>query len=134
MHDEPARLVILVVEDEAILRADVAGCLTDAGCVVLEAASGEDALHILARNPQIDELFTDIRLGGLVDGWDVAEAFRDSHGLRPVIYTSGNPTAPARPVKDSRFFGKPYDPAEIFDACHHLSSAGLPASPSRLNS
>jgi CheY-like chemotaxis protein len=136
MNGKSGTLNILVVEDEPILRADVAGCLTDAGCVVLEAASGEDALSMLARNPQIDALFTDIRLGDSVNGWDVAEAFRASHGARPVIYTSGNATSPARPVEGSLFFAKPYAPTEIFNACRLLAQADVPpaASPSRLRS
>jgi hypothetical protein len=38
----------------------------------------------------------------------------------PVIYTSGNSADRSRSVQDSLFFEKPYDAAEVVEACHPL--------------
>src|SRR5690348_16115284 len=63
---------LLLVEDEAPLRAAVAAQLADRGYDVHEAASGEEALARLAEFA-FDIIITDLRLPG-VDGSGVVEA------------------------------------------------------------
>ena len=58
-------------------------------------------------------MFTDIKLGGRLNGWDVAEASRAADPKVPVLYTSGNCNDRERQVSNSLFFDKPYRPAEI---------------------
>jgi CheY-like chemotaxis protein len=118
------RLVVLVVEDEWLVREAIVNYLQGAGCRVLEAASGEDALSVLEREQAIDVLLTDIRLNGCVNGWEVGEAFRHKHADKPVIYASGHSIEPPRQVPGSLFFNKPYNPSEILDACQQLTAAG----------
>jgi CheY-like chemotaxis protein len=62
-----------------------------------------------ARGERIDFLVTDIRLGGAVDGWLVAEACREVWADLPVIYVSANPMAENRKVTGSAFLTKPVD-------------------------
>jgi CheY-like chemotaxis protein len=121
-HNSP-RLVVLVVEDEWLVRDTIVEYLQNAGCRVLQAASGEDALSMLEREQAIDVLLTDIRLNGCVNGWEVGEAFRHKHAGKPVIYASGHSIEPPRQVPGSLFFNKPYSPAEILDACQQLIAA-----------
>ena len=82
-------LVVLVIEDEFLVRCDVADCLRDAGYVVVETASGEEAIALCNSNTSIDIVFTDINLVGPASGWDVAECFRIERPDVPVLYTSG---------------------------------------------
>src|SRR4051812_41657281 len=83
--------VILIVEDESLIRETVVQALRDAGWEVLQAVSGEGAVAQLGRVAQvIDVVFTDIQLGGSLSGWDVAEVARKSRPGVSVIYTSGN--------------------------------------------
>jgi CheY-like chemotaxis protein len=117
------RLVVLVVEDEWMVRDTIVQHLQDAGCQVLEAASGEAALSVLEREQAIDVLLTDIRLNGCINGWEVGEAFRQKHADKPVIYASGQSIEPPRRVPGSLFFNKPYSPSEILDACQRLTAA-----------
>jgi CheY-like chemotaxis protein len=112
---------ILVVEDEWMLREMVCNHLRQAGWNVLEAASGEEALVKLDAFP-IDVLFTDIRLNGSLNGWDVGEACRRKVSDLPVIYTTGYSIEPPREVEGSAFFNKPYDPDEIRAACERLAA------------
>ncbi|HET9395068.1 MAG TPA: response regulator, partial [Nitrospiraceae bacterium] len=75
-HGEAARRTILLVEDEFLIRMAAAEALRESGFVVMEAASAEEALALVASGLQPDVLFSDIRMGGLRDGLDLAEALR----------------------------------------------------------
>jgi CheY-like chemotaxis protein len=115
--------VVLLVEDEPLLRATVAEALQVRGFTVVEAFNGEEALEILReRGGDIDWLFTDIRLPGAIDGWHVAFAFRFIHPLRPVIYATGWSQELPPSVAGSLFFRKPYDLEQILEALQTLSS------------
>jgi len=88
------------------------------GCQVLEAATGEEAVSLIdGEDQQLDVLFTDIRLGGQLNGWDVAEIFRKHRPAMRVLYASGYSIDPPRHVSDSQFFNKPYRPEDILKAC-----------------
>jgi CheY-like chemotaxis protein len=115
-----ASWVVLIVEDEALVRANIAHELRDAGCEVLEASSGESAIVFLRSGQQIDVIFTDIQLAGALSGWDVAEQGRVFQAAMPVIYTSGNSVDRSRRVQDSQFFEKPYDAYAVVDACRRF--------------
>lgn len=117
MPDEATRPTVLVVEDEWILRETIAEHLRNGGCDVIVAGCGEDALTILAERDGFDVLLTDIRLGGPVNGWDVAEACRDAHPDMKVIYVSGAAITPMRKVSSSLYFDKPYQSDAILAAC-----------------
>ncbi len=109
--------VVLVVEDEWLLREAIVATLQEAGWEVLEASSGEGALALLAAGRSINVLFTDIQLGGYLSGWDVAEAVRKARPGTPVIYASGNTVDARRRVPGSSFFTKPYVAADVVEAC-----------------
>jgi PAS domain S-box-containing protein len=80
---------ILVVEDEADLRALVLHQLADLGYRVLEAQDGAAAREILRSELRIDLLFTDVVMPGGVNGRKLAEeALRHRPELR-ILYTSG---------------------------------------------
>ena len=112
--------VVLVVEDDWLLRQSVADDLTAEGWTVLEAESGESALTTMRDEADIDLLVTDIRLGGHIDGWDVAEAMRRKDADLPVIYVSANPALTSRQVEGSIFLSKPYMSSKLLDACRSL--------------
>jgi len=77
---------ILVADDEEDIRLVVSEALAAAGFMVLNAESGPEALRILEANPGIDLLFTDIRMPGGMDGFELAIAPRN------YVRTSGSST------------------------------------------
>ncbi|MBU4612563.1 PAS domain-containing protein [Achromobacter sp. GG226] len=80
---------ILVIEDEAPIRALMAEVLADAGCRVLEAADGAAGLRVLRGSERIDLLITDVGLPGGLNGRQVADAGRAVRpGLR-VLFVTG---------------------------------------------
>jgi CheY-like chemotaxis protein len=114
---------VLFVEDSELLRQVVAEELAEAGFRVLEASTGEDALTTLRDHAgAIDWLFTDIRLPGPIDGWRVADEFRFTYPLRPVIFASGDTTSAPRAYGDSFFLRKPYRVSEVVECVRSLAS------------
>jgi len=107
----------VVVEDEWLLRLEVADALMEAGWQVVELATGEQALSWLEQGREARLLITDIRLAGPVLGWDVAERFRKRHPDIAVIYCSANPPNKERQVPGSLFFAKPIRMDVVMSAC-----------------
>ena len=118
-----AQMVVLVVEDDWLVRDFLVSHLQDAGWRVLEADSAEQAIAMLKAGQPIGILVTDIQLAGKLTGWDVAEAFRAAQPMLPVIYASGNAPDPSRQVPESLFFKKPYDPTAIVRTCERVSNS-----------
>lgn len=109
MNDMRAsKATVLVVEDESLLRELIVQELADAGFEVIEADTGESAIAILNASQPIDVLFTDIRLPGQVDGWQIARHARHHRPEIPVIYASGYTVDRSAQVPDSLYLGKPY--------------------------
>lgn len=107
---------VLVVEDEAGLRAMVVEELTEAGFDILEAEIGEEAMAIIDSGRAIDVLFTDIRLPGGFDGWEIAQYARNSIPNIHVIYASGYGGDRTAQVPDSVYVKKPYLPRAVVGA------------------
>jgi len=81
--------VILVVEDDDMVRASAVGMLRDLGYTCLHASNGASALTVLQSGAKVDLLFTDVIMPGPVKSRDLAlEAQRLRPDL-PVLYTSG---------------------------------------------
>lgn len=117
MRAEGLSGVVLVVEDEWLVREEIACQLRNAGWEVLEASTGEGAVDLLEGKRRIDVLVTDIQLADYLSGWDVAEAFRAVRPDVPVIYASASAADRSRTVANSLFFSKPYKAATILAAC-----------------
>jgi CheY-like chemotaxis protein len=110
---------ILVVEDEELVRETISAELQDAGFIVLEAETAEQGLEMLEEKP-VGVLFTDIRLPGSVDGWDLAEKARSLYPNLPVIYATGFSAEQPRFVPQSIFLRKPYLPSAVVAAIQKL--------------
>lgn len=112
--------IVLIVEDEALLRRVACEEFEDAGYDVMQAEDGPAALRMLDSEAAIDLLFTDIRLPGGLDGWSIAEHARTRRPGLPIIYATGYTPDEMRSVPYSLFFKKPYRPAEIIKAATTL--------------
>ncbi len=117
--------IILIAEDEWLIRDVLASEFRRAGWTVLEASSGEGALGLIESDEPVDALVTDIQLGGRVSGWDVADAFHARHHEEPVIYTSGNAADRDRLIPGSIFVPKPCSPQDLIAMCGRQAPAPL---------
>jgi CheY-like chemotaxis protein len=111
--DVPRRTTVLIVEDEPGLRELMVEELIDAGFEVLDAEIGHAAVAIIDSGRPIDVLFTDIRLPGVLDGWQIAQHAREVYPAIHVIYASGYSGDLSAQVPNSLYVRKPYLPAAI---------------------
>lgn len=120
----PQTITVLVVEDEPLVRMDIASELQDAGFKVLEAPNAAEAVTILETNSGIQVMFTDVDMPGGMDGLKLAAAVRDRWPPIKIIVTSGHRTVQLADIPlDSRFFGKPYRASAIADAAREMLAA-----------
>jgi PAS domain S-box-containing protein len=83
-----ASAIVLVLEDEPVVRSIVVEVVEDLGCQVIEAVDGPSGLEILQSSRHIDLLVTDIGLPGL-NGRQVAEAARLARPELRVLFMTG---------------------------------------------
>ncbi|MEE4455078.1 response regulator [Novosphingobium resinovorum] len=114
----------VVVEDEWLVRMEIADGLEAAGWQVLEFSSGEAAVAILDGQSPPHLLVTDIRLLGAMSGWDLAQAYRTTWPEIAVIYASANPQLGDRQVANSVFMEKPSRVAELVITADRLWNGG----------
>ncbi|KZD07613.1 CHASE domain-containing protein [Oceanibaculum pacificum] len=86
---EGGSALILLVEDDDLVRRNVAAQLEALGYDMLVARNGHEALDLLRHNPEIDLLFTDIVMPGGLNGRQLADAAQQIKPGLPVLYTSG---------------------------------------------
>jgi PAS domain S-box-containing protein len=84
-----AREIILAVEDDPDVRAQTTSALRELGYQVLEACNGKEALEIIAAQPNVDLLFTDVGLPGGMNGRQLAEAALRQRRKLKVLFTTG---------------------------------------------
>lgn len=81
--------VVLVVDDEELVRRPIRLTLTDAGFRVVEAENGRVALGLVEQmNGEIDVVLSDVRMPEMT-GWELADALLDRYPSVPVILMSG---------------------------------------------
>jgi PAS domain S-box-containing protein len=86
---EAASAVVLVVDDEPIVRMVLVDVLSDRGYTVLEAHSGRSGLGAVESTARLDLLVTDVGLPGGMDGRQLADAARDRHPGLKVLFITG---------------------------------------------
>ena len=120
-----ARQTILVVEDDAAVRAACVEVLRGLGYEVLEAPDAMEGFRLIADGTGIDLLFTDIGLPGGVSGRALADAARQVDGGMRVVFTTGCAAAGQfRP--GAALLPKPFAPAELAAAVRDALEPGLP--------
>ncbi len=112
-------VLVLLVEDEHLIRDLMQITLEDSGFDVLAVENGADALARLdAHGDAIKALVTDIRLGDGPSGWDIARRVRHDIPDLPVVYMTGDSGADwaAEGVPKSILVQKPFVPAQVLTA------------------
>jgi PAS domain S-box-containing protein len=84
-----ANIVVLVVDDEAIVRMVVVEVLLDCGYNVLEADNGTSGMAIVNSGARIDLLLTDVGLPGGMNGRQLADAARQRRPGLKVLFITG---------------------------------------------
>ncbi|WP_144299715.1 hybrid sensor histidine kinase/response regulator [Elioraea rosea] len=100
---------VLVVDDNADIRALARSILGAAGFDVAVAASGDEAIALLESGVAVDLVLSDVVMPGKCDGFALAERCAASWPWRPVVLMSGYAPDRARmPVTIAGFINKPF--------------------------
>jgi len=108
------RDIVLVVDDEPLVRILAVEVAEEAGFEVLEASNADEAVILLETVPGIRILMTDVDMPGSMDGLKLAAAVRDRWPPVEIIVVSGmqRPRIHELPER-AIFFDKPYDIAKM---------------------
>jgi two-component system, response regulator PdtaR len=114
--------VILIVENECLIRTASADAIRDAGFEVVEAANADNAIAILESRSDIQVVFTNIHLPGSMDGAKLAHAIKHRWPPVRIIATSGRVAVETLDLPAGTiFFPKPYIPEHIAWTLHALT-------------
>jgi CheY-like chemotaxis protein len=115
------RARVLLVEDEPLISDLATDALEEQGFAITAVSNANDALRRLMAGAPIDLLFTDVNLGGGMDGTTLARRARELRPDLPVIYTSGRSTIDqSDAVEGAMFVWKPYDLFDVGRLIEHL--------------
>ena len=118
------RPVVLIVEDEFLLRMHAAEMIGDSGFEIVEARDADEAIAILEARPDIRVVFTDIQMPGSMDGLKLARFVRGRWPPIKIVATSGFVSVRKDDLPEgSRFLSKPYRPEQIVATLRELSAA-----------
>jgi CheY-like chemotaxis protein len=114
--------VVLIVEDEILIRMDAVDIVRSGGFDVVEAANADEAISILEARPDITVVFTDIQMPGSMNGLKLAAAIRGRWPPIKIVATSGLLKVSEDDLPSgSRFLPKPYSAPEIVGTLRELT-------------
>ena len=112
---EPGALVVMAVDDDALVLTNTLAMLEDLGHIGIAASAGKEALNILRQQGMVDLVITDHSMPTMT-GLQLAEAIKTEWPELPVILATG--FAEMEPQAGSRLprLSKPYTEAELAEA------------------
>jgi DNA-binding response OmpR family regulator len=120
--------VVMVVEDDVLIRFPIAEHLRGLRFTVIEAGSGAEAIDLLRSfDDPVDVVFTDVEMPGPIDGVGILRWIIEHDPGICVILTSGNENAidaAAQYMGDAMFVPKPYRIEEIANGIRALLAEG----------
>src|ERR1700716_552467 len=120
---ESRRPVVLIVEDEFLLRMDAVYMIASAGFEVVEATTADQAIEILESRPDITVIFTDIQMPGSMDGLKLARAVRGRWPAIKITATSGHVEVSETDLPEGgRFLAKPYSSLQVAGVLRELTA------------
>lgn len=117
------RTVVLIVEDDFLIRMHAAEMIADAGFDIVAAASADEAILVLEVRLDITVVFTDIQMPGSMDGLKLAAAIRGRWPPIKIVATSGLVDVRQDDLPEGgRFLPKPYSPEQIVRTLRELTN------------
>ncbi|MNS08189.1 Blue-light-activated histidine kinase [compost metagenome] len=117
--------IVLVVEDELMLRMRAVDIVQDAGFESIEAISADEAIAILESRDDVSCLFTDIQMPGSMDGLKLAHLTHARWPHIKIILVSGQiAVSDADKPEDSRFFPKPLEVEQMVAELQDMVGSG----------
>ncbi|WP_448120957.1 response regulator [Xanthomonas arboricola] len=115
--------LILVVDDEPILREMAVLLLRQRGYRTIEASNSLEALSLIKEHPEIFLIFTDLQMPGELDGYGLISFLRSGGNNLPAILTSGLGRSPRGLPPRTIFISKPYAFNDLLHKIDRLAAA-----------
>jgi CheY-like chemotaxis protein len=117
----PSRPLILVVEDEPLVRDLNLDILQEAGFRLIEAADADQAFEILKRRPDVEVILTDVDMPGSINGFEFARLVAQGWPDVKLLVVSGKMRPEPGDLPDgTTFLAKPYRSSELVAELGHL--------------
>ena len=114
-NEETSPRLVLVIEDEALVREHAVILLEECGFAVADFGSADEALPFVeSKDGEIDVIFTDVRLPGRLDGLGLAKIVAERWPRIPLVITSGKDAkSDPRLPRGVTFLPKPWLPLDV---------------------
>jgi CheY-like chemotaxis protein len=103
------KVAVLVVDDDALIRLEIAESLRDAGFAVIEASNGDGALAVLKSGNAVAVVISDVQMPGTIDGLALAAWLRQEMPHIVIVLVSGRLPLAAISTTADAAFEKPID-------------------------
>lgn len=119
-----SKALVLIVEDEVLIRMNSVDMIREFGFEVTEAGDADEAVSTLEAFPDVGLVFTDIQMAGSMDGLRLAAVIRDRWPPIALLITSGRVRPPLGDMPaEARFIAKPYSPSQLQEELRSLTGA-----------
>ena len=119
-----SKALVLIVEDEVLIRMNSVDMIREFGFEVIEAGDADEAVSTLEAFPDVGLVFTDIQMAGSMDGLRLAAVIRDRWPPIALLITSGRVRPPLGDMPaEARFIAKPYSPSQLQEELRSLTGA-----------
>ena len=113
-HKADGKPLVVVVEDEPLIRFTASEYLNEAGWRTLEAEDATEGKRLVEEHPEARVLFTDVNFLGAMTGLDLANVVHRDHPDIELIITSGRHRLSDDELPDDgTFLPKPYLAADL---------------------
>ncbi|MCP3440654.1 response regulator [Bradyrhizobium sp. CCGUVB14] len=121
-HSVAHKFLVLIVEDEFLIRLSAAEMVRELGFEVIEAVDADHAIELLETTADIAIVFTDIQMPGSMDGLGLLAIVRNRWPPIALLVTSGQvePVVEDLPA-EARFLAKPYMQRQLGQHLHALT-------------
>jgi two-component system, response regulator PdtaR len=121
MTHDAAGPVLLVVDDETLIRMNGVAILEDAGFKVLEAANADEAIAMLEHAPEVRLMFSDVDMPGSMNGVELATVVNQRWPkIRPLLTSGHHWLADATLPDHGHFIPKPYSTETVVEQVDKL--------------
>jgi two-component system, response regulator PdtaR len=116
-------MVVLVVEDQTLVRMFIADFLDDAGFKVFEAVNADEAVTVLQARPDVQAVVTDIEMPGSMNGLELAHVVQERWPGIGVVITSGRARPGPHDLSEQvAFLSKPYLPDTVINVIRQMAT------------
>lgn len=118
--------VVLLVEDEALVRLVASDILADAGFRTLEACGADEALTMLEAKPETVAVVTDVKMPGSLDGFALVHLVASRWPETGIVVVSAHTRPGEGDLPDhALFLAKPYQPSALIEAVRQVTTRNI---------